>query len=72
MHGCLLPPYILVMKIINAERLRDMIQDMKDLEDLMEIGLTREDIEGYLDFFADNIVKPLTTVLGDNDEKFQR
>jgi len=60
------------MKIINAERLRDMIQDMKDLEDLMEIGLTREDIEGYLDFFADNIVKPLTTVLGDNDEKFQR
>ena len=50
-----------------------MIQDMKDLEDLTKIGLTNEDIEGYLDFFAANIVKPLTTVFeGVDYEKFQR
>jgi len=61
------------MKIIDAERLSNMIQDMKDLEDLIEIGLTNEDIEGYLDFFAANIVKPLTTVFeGVDYEKFQR
>ena len=58
------------MKIINVERLRDMIQDMKDLDDLDKIGLTKEDIEGYLDFFASNIVKSLTTVFeGTNHEK---
>lgn len=39
-----------------------MIQDMNDLDDLNKIGLTNEDIEGYLDFFAVNIVKPLSTV----------
>jgi hypothetical protein len=61
------------MKIINAERLHDMIQDMKDLDDLSRIGLTKEDIEGYLDFFAANIVKPLTTVFeGVEHEKHQR
>jgi hypothetical protein len=61
------------MKIIDIERLNDMIQDMKDLEDLTKIGLTNEDIEGYLDFFAANIVKPLTTVLEDAEyEKLQR
>lgn len=50
-----------------------MIQDMKDLDDLINIGLTSEDIEGYLDFFAANIVKPLSTVLEDSEhEKYQR
>ena len=50
-----------------------MIQDMKDLDDLAKIGLTNEDIEGYLDFFAANIVKSLTTVLeGVEYEKHQR
>jgi len=42
-----------------------MIQDKNDLDDLIKIGLTQEDVEGYLDFFADNIVKPLTTVFED-------
>ena len=57
------PTSLLVMKIIDIQKLNDMIQDINDLDDLAKIGLTREDIEGYLDFFADNIVKPLTTVL---------
>ena len=39
-----------------------MIQDMNDLDDLVKLGLTNEDIEGYLYFFAANIVNPLTTV----------
>jgi hypothetical protein len=61
------------MKIIDIKRLNDMIQDMKDLDDLVKIGLTKEDVEGYLDFFADNIVKPLTTVFeGTQHEKYQR
>ena len=61
------------MKIINAERLNNMIQDINDLDDLANIGLTREDIEGYLDFFAINIVKPLSTVFeGIEHEKHPR
>ena len=69
---CLQPPYI-KMKIINFERLTNMIQDMNDLNDLAKLGLTNEDIEGYLYFFATNIVNPLTTVFEDSAyEKHQR
>lgn len=63
----------MIMKIIDVERLNDMIQDNKDLDDLANIGLTRKDIEGYLDFFAINIIKPLSTIFeGMDNEKHQR
>lgn len=61
------------MKIINFERLVNMIQDINDLNDLTNLGLTNDDIEGYLCFFAANIVSPLTTVFEDSAyEKFYR
>ena len=60
------------MKIINAKRLVDMLQDMQDLDALVKLELTKEEIEGYLDFFAVNFVTPLTTVLqGFEYEKHQ-
>jgi len=57
------------MKIIEYKRLCDMIQDMTDLNDLRGLGLTNDDIEGYLDFFAINIVIPLTTIFEGTNEK---
>lgn len=58
---------------MDIKRLQSMVQNIQDLDDLAKIGLTNEDIEGYLDFFAVNIVKPLTTVFeGQKYEKFQR
>ena len=40
-----------------------MIQDICDLDALTELSLTKDEIEGYLEFFAANFVFPLTTVL---------
>lgn len=53
------------MNIINAERLLDMLQDQKDLEDLVSLGLTNEEIEGYLEFFATNFINSQATILQD-------
>ena len=53
------------MKAIDIERLNDMIQNLQDLRDLDRMDLTKEEIEGYLEFFASNIVKPFTTVFED-------
>jgi hypothetical protein len=61
------------MKILDFNRLNEMIQDLNDLDDLKKIGLTQEEIEGYMDFFAINYVNPLSTVFnGAINEKHQR
>jgi len=44
-----------------------MIRDINDLNDLSYFGLNDEELEGYLEFFAPNIVTPLSTVFGDHD-----
>lgn len=52
------------LKTMNVKKLNDMIQDIKDMNDLILFGLTEEETEGYLEFFAINIIKPLSTVFG--------
>ena len=39
-----------------------MIQDIQDLDNLVKLGLTKEEIEGYLNFFAVNFATPLATI----------
>ena len=39
-----------------------MIQDAKDLDDLAKLNLTQEEVEGYLVFFANNFITPLSTI----------
>lgn len=50
------------MNIIDVERLERMLQDTEDLKALKKLMLTDIEIEGYLIFFADNTIKPFSTI----------
>lgn len=59
-----------MQNLINVmQNLLDELEETCIINDLREVyGLSEEEIMGYIDYFADNKIKKLSTVLGDNNE----
>lgn len=55
-----------ILRIKNSiESLLEDLQERQDIEDLkVRYNLTNEEIEGYIEFFAENQVAPLSTIRG--------
>jgi len=47
----------------DFKNLIDMLGELEELDRLRRLGLTEEEVVGYLEFFATNKIKPLNTVM---------
>jgi len=57
----------------SIELLLENLQDRQDIEDLRyQYGLTDAEIEGYIDFFADNRICPLSNILRGSYGRIQK
>lgn len=74
-HSISPPPHtgIIMNIIVGMKLLIESLSDLHDCDELKETyDLTNIELEGYIDFFAENKVQPFSTIFGSHDEHIEK